>query len=117
MGIDRQPVHGSNEETAWRHAGAARGWYETVWDLFTEAQKRQAVDTKDFFESTFGHLKPQAKSNLDASEGLVEHAPEGERTVRSSPESRRMRTMSSSTAYFFYYRENVRAAESDVRQE
>lgn len=106
-----------NEGTSQEHAGAARGVYETVWELFAEAQEHQALHTKSFFESALGNLRTRAERNLDVSEKLVEQAREGR-------EAGRVLTRESANAYdefleclFFYYRESVRAARSDIRQE
>ena len=113
-----QRANRSNEGTAREHAGAALGLYETVWELFAEAQKRQALHTKDYFlESALGNLRTPAERNLDVSEKLVEQAREGRAAgwvLAREPANAYDEFLE---CLFFYYRENGRAARSDIRQE
>ena len=110
-------AHRSNEGTAREHAGAALGVYETVWELFAEAQKRQALHTKGFLESALGNLRTRAERNFDVSEKLVEQAREGRAAgwvLAREPANAYDEFLE---CLFFYYRENGRAARSGIRQE
>jgi hypothetical protein len=103
-------------EEAQKYAKATVESYKTVWDLFAEAQERQARLTQDFVEGTISNIRTEAKRNLNASEHLLDQllrVQEAGRVLARGPASAYAEFLDS---LFLYYRESARAAESKTKE-
>jgi hypothetical protein len=107
-------------EEAQKYAKATVESYKTVWDLFAEAQERQARLTQGFVEGTISdtisNLRTEAKRNLNASEHLLDQllrVQEAGRVLARGPASAYAEFLDS---LFLYYRESARAAESKTKE-